>query len=52
MLLPVFLEVAVQVKGEIEVKFVLVLQSLALLPVVIGSIDIEEEIFRLLSNKD
>lgn len=51
MLLSIFLQIAIQVKGEIEVKFMLIFQSLTLLSIVIGSIYIEEEVLRLVSNE-
>lgn len=51
MLLSIFLQIAIQVKSEIKVKFMLIFQSLTLLSIVIGSIYIEEEVLRLVSNK-
>ena len=49
--LSVFLEVAVQIESEIKCKLVLILCRLALLPVEICSVYVQEQVFRLVADK-
>ena len=51
MLLFVFLEVAIEVYRELEVKFVLIFQGLTFLLVEVGSVDVDKEILGFIADE-